>query len=463
MSRLAAALAVALALAPWVRADDRPDEAAMFSAAETSTTTTGAPAAAPAEPVAATPPVHEVAPENPLAIGGQLYWREAVTAHAHQTPRGWSNTAPLLADAWLDGRPNPRLRAMIVGRLAFDPTVTPSATSFFAPSLDGGPTAALDQAWIKFDVAHRAFITAGRQHVKWGASRFWNPNDLLHGARRDALAQFDARVGQTMLKVHVPWERYGWNFYGIQLLESLDHADTVGRTGGAARAEVVLGPAELGLDGLVQRGFRPRAGADLSSALGPFDVYGEGTVQYRTDRPLWRKAAVQPPVGSALESYTPEKVVGSVSGGLNWAFKFTDKDVMTVGAEYFYNPAGYTDKAIYPWLMFNGDFAPFYVARDYAAAYVFFSVPGTNGNHTITLSNLANLSDHTAIARLDWTATVVTHMRFEAYAAGSYGAPGGEFRFGLDTSPTAINGLPVPAFHLPAPVAEAGLALRVSF
>ena len=146
MNRLAAALAVAVAVAPWARADDRPDEAAMFSAAEASATTTGAPATAPAEPVAATLPVHEVAPENPLAIGGQLYWREAVTAHAHQPPRAWSNAAPLLADAWLDGRPNPRLRAMIVGRLAFDPTVNPSATSFFVPVLSGSPTAALDQA-----------------------------------------------------------------------------------------------------------------------------------------------------------------------------------------------------------------------------------------------------------------------------------------------------------------------------
>ncbi len=440
-------------------AEARQDEGAMFGATESSTT--GAAAVAP-EPAPPSRPA-DAAPENPLAIGGQFYLREAVTASRHLGAAAWANTAPLLADGWFDARPNPRVRTMLLARMSFDPTVPPSTTTFLGPTPSGGPSVALDQAWVNFDVGHVAFVTAGRQHVKWGVSRFWNPNDLLHATRRDALAQFDARTGETLLKVHVPWEREGWNFYAIQLLESLDHAAQVGRIGGAARAEVVAGPGELGLDTLVQRGFRPRAGADLSAGVGPVDVYAEGVLQQGTDRPLWRRAAVQPPFGTALETYTPDKLVGSVSGGLTWAFNITDRDAMTLGAEYFYNPAGYTDKAIYPWLVFQGSFAPFYVARDYAAAYVFFTVPGTNGNQTLTLSNLANVSDRTAVGRVDWTILALTHLRIEAFAAGRYGAPGGEFRFALDLAPQVINGIPIPALHVPPPLAEAGAALRVSF
>ena len=323
---------------------------------------------------------------------------------------------------------------------------------------------ALDQCWLNFDLGRSVFITAGRCHVTWGSSRFWNPNDLLHSTRRDALAQFDARVGQTMLKVHVPWEKRGWNLYAMELFESLDHAGTVGRIGGAARAEAVFGTGEFGIDAIAQRGYRPRAGADLSAGVGPIDIYAEGVVMKGTDRPRWREIPNPIPGGGMLlESYIPDKLTPAVSGGLNWSFKITDKESMTIGAEYFYQSAGYTKRAIYPWLIFQGGFSPFYLARDYAAAYVFSSIPGTNGNQSLSLSNIANLSDHTAIARLDWGAILLTHLRIEAYVAGRYGAPGGEFRFGLKSGPQMINGIPIPALDIPAPVADAGLGLRVSF
>jgi hypothetical protein len=409
-------------------------------------------------------PAHEVAPENPLAIGGQLYLREAATGSRHQAPAAWSLTTPILADVYGDARPNDRLRGMIRARMTYDASVNPTATSFLNPVPSGGPTMALDQAWVNFDMGHTLFVTAGRQHVKWGSARFWNPNDLLHTARRDALAQFDARTGETMVKVHVPWERTGWNVYAIELLESLEHADRVGAVGGAGRAEFVAGTAELGLDALAQKGFRPRAGADLSAGIGDFDVYAEGVLQRGTDRPVWKEVANPvPAAGLLLQASTPDALVGAVAGGLTWAVNVTDKEALTLGAEYFYRGAGYTRKAIYPWLVLQGQFTPFYLGRDYAAAYAFMGVPGTNGNQTVTVSNLANLSDHTAVARLDWTATIVTHLRLEMYVAGHYGAPGGEFRFGGTFGGFAVNGVPIPAIAIPAPLAEAGVGLLVAF
>lgn len=405
----------------------------------------------------------KLAPENPLSIGGQFYIRQAVTAEAHRPPSAWPNTTPILADGWFDARPNDRVRGMLRARMSFNPSAY-AATSFLGAASGGDPAVALDQCWLNFDVGRAVFVTAGRQHVKWGSARFWNPNDLLHSARRDSLAQFDDRVGQTMLKVHLPWEKEGWNFYAIELLESLDHASTVGAIGGAARAEIVLGTCELGLDAIAQRGRRVRAGGDFSAGVGPIDVYTEGVVMKGTDRPLWREAANPfPGAGTLLEAWTPDKLTPAVAGGLNWSFNITDKEAMTVGAEYFYQSAGYTRKDIYPWLIFQGGYSPLYLGRDYAAAYCFFPVPGTNGNQSVAVSGLMNVSDRTGIVRVDWGATVLTHLRFEAYGAGRIGAAGGEFRFGYASGPRVINGITIPALDIRPPVAEAGLGLRVSF
>ncbi len=63
--------------------------------------------------------------------------------------------------------------------------------------------------WLNFDILHTAFVTAGKQHVRWGTARFWAPTDYLHLQPRNPLLPFDARTGTTMLKVEVPWEELG--------------------------------------------------------------------------------------------------------------------------------------------------------------------------------------------------------------------------------------------------------------
>ena len=140
-----------------------------------------------------------------------------------------------------------------------------------------GPTRAslLDQAWLRFDIEHTVFVTAGKQHVKWGTARFWNPTDFLPPQRRDPLAVFDARTGASMLKLHVPWEAKGWNFYGIGLLDNAGprrharpHRRRAPRRGGAGRDRA---RRQRRAPARPQAPLRVR----LSSALGPFDVYGE--------------------------------------------------------------------------------------------------------------------------------------------------------------------------------------------
>ena len=158
------------------------------------------------------------APENPLQIGGQIYLRAQGTALQGAAPDRWSLSAPSLLDAYFDARPNPRVRAFILGRMSYDPTAAPSAPPRRPPTASRsgararsraarppasppsararGPTSVLDQMWIRFDVAQRVFVTAGKQHVRWGTGRFWQPTDYLHLLRRNPLDVFDARRGR---------------------------------------------------------------------------------------------------------------------------------------------------------------------------------------------------------------------------------------------------------------------------
>src|SRR5690606_19660923 len=127
---------------------------------------------------------------------------------------------------YLDARPNDDLRffarARVTHRFAAPAAATPLARLGGTPPETEG---ALDQLWLKFDVDDVLFVTAGRQPIKWGAGRFWNPTDVLNRARRDPIAVFDERLGVSLVKIHLPLEASGWNFYAIGDFED---ASTVG-------------------------------------------------------------------------------------------------------------------------------------------------------------------------------------------------------------------------------------------
>jgi hypothetical protein len=446
---------------------NRPSEDAMFGDG-------GAPAEKPsAQPAAVKPPPsttelaeekREMAPDDPLRIGGQFYWRAYSVASERIPPSGWTFSAPTLLDAYFDARPNERVRGFALGRLTYDPTInneSASTTSLMAANQQQ-LNAVLDQLWLRFDLGRTAFITAGRQHVKWGVGRFWNPTDYLHQVYRDPLTQFDARVGTTMVKLHVPWERTGWNFYGIGLLEDTVPGGSLGKIGAGARAEVVLGSAEFGIDALVQRGHRPRLGADFSAGLGPVDVYGE--VALRKGAGTLQDHLVEidgNPVG--CEETTLEGDTVQATGGANYAFNFTDEFVLTAGAEYFFNSAGATRADDYPCMMVKRHFTPFYVGKHYLGLFASWMNPSRRTAPVVTLSNLSNLSDLSHVARLDYWMMLLTHLRVEAYTAYHYGNRGGEFRLGIDYPSRPLpDGSSTPAIFWPYPAVEFGLGLRIS-
>jgi hypothetical protein len=491
MSRTALRIAVALAstlsatltFAPASLGQaPRPSEAAIFGGAK------AAVEPSPSETVE-TPAAPAVGPADPLKIGGMLYLRAQSTGLQNDALDRWAMSAPSLLDAYLDARPNQRVRGFVLLRTNFDLSMPeqgaamPSdrqaeqpGSSSLLPPRTGGTRLLFDQLWLRFDINRTVFVTAGRQHDRWGTARFWTPTDFLHPNRRNPLDVFDARTGSTMLKLHLPWEARSWNFYGYAIAPTADQSPTLGKIAAAARLEMLLDSTEIGAGIVVQRGRTPKLAFDVSTALFDFDVYGElalrdsrevGRVRIDRNRGAGQEGETPPSLAAAVERAFPLAAVhgmaSQVVAGLSYSRRYNDNDVVSVGVEYFNNGLGYDSPAHYLGVVLPRTQplieAPgfFYLGRNYAALFVSLPAPYSWNNTTFILSTLGNLTDRSFVTRLDYSLVVLTHLRFEAFAGVRYGAFDGEFRFGHRN--VDIAGI---AFSNPPAMVDVGVALRVN-
>lgn len=423
--------------------------------------------------------------ENPLEVGGTYYQQFIFSGQSGTGLKNDPITAPLQVDGYLDGRPNDRIRAFVDGRLLYDPTrdlfsnstnsnstsvqtlqtqSTTTATSATGSSTTpNNPQVVLDQAWLSFDIDRTVFVTAGKQHLKWGTSRYWNPTDLLTSQKRNPLLPYDLRLGNYMVKFEMPLQRKGTNLYAIGLFDNPQPASTAGQLGGALRAETLIGDVEAGLDAVFRGGATPTYGADFSSAVGVFDVYGEAAL-ITGGIPVYN--AVTLTSGTNIANGFGTSSIGGpsvqVSGGVSHDFAWREDRQATIGVEYFYNQIGYTSSAAYQALILSGAYRPFYTGRNYAAIYLTAEGPDADKRTSYTFSTLGNLSDKSFISRAELSWRVLTYLTFDTYVDGHYGAPGGEFNFSLST-PAVTNGTtPIPAINVPVTYFDIGMSLRVS-
>lgn len=502
------------AAAPSGEQPDRPNEADMFGAPTSAPSSENPPAASldPREAMFSgdNRPMftEEPAPEDPLTIGGMLYLRLQSTANERTEPKNWGISSPTLLDVFFDARPNDRVRGFVRGRMSYDPLLPADSTGLSSASLLGNsqtagstsisplftgatstPNALLDQLWLRFDISHRLFVTVGKQHVRWGTARFWTPADYLHLRRRNPLDVFDVRTGTNMVKVHLPIEELNWNFYAYGILENVGGRPSLSTPAGALRAEFVLGELELGLGVYSRARSRAKLAADVSFGLGDIDFYGElalrdgreiDRVRYVPDAMLpappnfdgvppeiaqqLALARIQAEVDAIYPVYRSPGYRPQVVGGLSYTRRYADNDTFTIALEYFYNGYGYDDPNVYSGLLLPHSRALenpasfFFLGRHYAALLLLFPAPFKLDLHTFTLSTLGNLSDRSFTTRFDYALTLLTHLRFEAYASVAYGGRG-EFRFQIADLPS----VPLSTLGLPRPTIFAlGFGLRLS-
>lgn len=503
-------------------AQERPDEAELFGGDDTPVEA-DAGVADPAEATDAGTPsrdtqqlegaalaskfdLGELLPDT-LKIGGNLLiYGQGYFQQSKPFIEG-SFSAPMLLDLYLDGRPTDRIRAYAQGRLQFDPTRPTGSSSSSGTTAGSGsvgltsqtganPQVLLDQLWLRFDIARYVYVTVGRQKVRWGVSRIWYPTDFLNSRPRDALNPFDLRLGVNMVKFHVPIESLGWNFYGYGLLEGINVTSSgmqLQNLGGALRAEFVAGPAEFSVSGVWQQGRRQRYAADVSTALGPIDVYAE--VAFRDgrdfvtfDRPddLSQSNLVENAILGNLAARRRSGVVVQASGGVSYSFNYNDKNMMVLAAEYFFNPAGYDRPIDYVLQAFAPQFStetldPIQQVALYQGKHnlgLIVSMPGLPGADWITLNltNIVIINDPAAMSRLDVIFRVLNQLSVQAFGAVFYGEAGGQLRFWLSNklvtdlatlseAVTPGTGATTRSALAPlraAPLVQAGILLRVS-
>ncbi len=439
------------------------DEAALFGEAPPADPTTAPDATDFGETTIAETTTSDIASrlglaDERLTVGGKLYLRATAAVSEDTDAEDTAYSSPNLLDLFTDVRPNDRVRGFAQARLRADFTVVEGDTDSFGNELEPN-SVTLDQLWLKFDAGHLVYITAGRQRIKWGSGRFWNPTDFMNQTTLDALnaTAFDERTGVTLLKVHVPIESIGANLYAVG---NFDGADTLGTIGGALRTEWVLGPSELALTAAAREGDPLRLGADYSAAVGPFDLHAEAAFRHGDETPTykgsWDIATFEfPDKVDRSDEWIPELAAGAELG-----VKVNDEDTVYIGAEYFYNGAGYEDAGLYPYLAFVGEFTPFYLGRHYVGAYVAVPSPGNWDDTSFTLSHLTNLSDESHATRVDASTRLNTFLSVNAYGQVSYGE-NGEFHFSIDVDP--VPGVIPDGISLPAPIATFGVGAMVNF
>jgi hypothetical protein len=398
-----------------------------------------------------------------LDIGGALWLWLQYEAKEEGDAGAFRLRSPSFLDLYADARPLDRLRAFVQGRLLFDFTVNDETVNAFTGVPEEMIQVLLDQFWLKFDILQTVYLTAGKQRIRWGVGQIWQPTDFINQQRRDPISLFDRRLGVSLLKLHLPIESLGWNFYAIANFEGVDQIQKIG---GAFRAELVFGPAEIGLTGAFQKDEPQRIGADISIGLWLFDVRLEAALSHRVTTPFFRgdpdfSDGVQLEDLQAIERVDRRgDWIPQIVAGADITIAYSDQDTITIGGEYFFNDAGVSNPELYPFMFIEGTFMPFYVGRHYAALFVLLNGPGTWDDTNFFLSGIGNLSDRSFVTRLQYQVRFFNYLSVQAFINYYFGREG-ELHLGIDVPP----GGTVPGFEngfeIIAPLLDVGVALTV--
>jgi hypothetical protein len=433
---------IALALSaflvtPALAADDRDQE--IF----------GAPQAAPTESATPSPAVEpnngkEMAQRlaDTLQVGGRLEVRLDSVNREDTRAADSELTRLKQADIYFDARPNSNLRSFLRLRLSEGgsnggtPGVTSDGSLVNDVCVSGCVRSDIDEMWLKWDIAQKIFVTYGKQHVRWGSGRLWNPSDFTSIRVVDPLALFDRRLGVDMLRVHVPFESQGYNLYAVLLYPNARRVDQLS---GALRGEFAFGGiGEFALSMQTAANAPLRAGIDISIGLGPVDVHTETVFTKRQSQTLY-KGQVSAATGELPTPYRDkDRWFMQSLWGLDRTIKYSADDVVTVGAEYFYNQFGYDNRDLELYSIINGQSPGLYAGKRYVAGYINLPNPGSLTDTSFFLNSLSNLSDETNLVRLTSSIRIHKEADLQAYVSRCFGDYG-EFCFRINDSLRALG------------------------
>lgn len=377
----------------------------------------------------------------PLNIGGRLSLDGSATLQESHKISDTEYKHRTTLYTYLDARPNEITRAFARIRLL---QPNPSVSSEKQES--SGPRFDVDESWIKVAPFERSlFITAGRQHVKFGTGRFWNPSDFLSQGFIDPLAIYDYRLGSDLLKIHYPMEKKGWNFY---LIIDADHMGIYKKPGAAVRAEIMGKNSEYSFTAYGRENKPARLAADASLGLGPIDLHTElvfstlNRTPYYDDESTVKKLKTR----DRRQEWIPQVVTG-----VKYDYQYSDQKHISLEVEYFYNGLGYTNRDTEMLALAYQVAQPLYAGKHYLGSLIILPNPGHLQNSSFYLSHLLNMSDQSGFVRLSSQTLLYKEMIFELWTSTAYGRAG-EFRFQIP--PDLLASLSSSSDQSPSPVSS---------
>jgi hypothetical protein len=391
-----------------VAQDDR--EAEIFGSPEGSPTGEAAPSAD------ATQTSNRSSLIDSMQIGGRLEMRAASAQQEQQKFPESSYSQLKRADIYFDTRPNPDIRAMLRMRLSEQTPANPLIGT------SAGTLTEIDEFWLKWDVSDAVYFTLGKQHLKWGSGRMWNPTDFTAREIRDPFALFDSRLGQELFKIHYPVEKQGFNYYGILMFDDMARNDDIGA---ALRGEFTFGGVgEFALSFQTRQDRPVRYGADVSSGVGPVDLYVESAISTRQNRDFY-EGSIDSVAGTLPTAVSrKDETFSQVVGGIQYSMNYSDEDSLTVGGEYFWNGLGYDKRELELYSLIRGTSQSLYAGRQYAGVYLRLPSPGSWNDTSFFVNGIQNLSDKTSVARVTMTWLLYKEATFELFAGKCFGDAG---------------------------------------
>ena len=333
--------------------------------------------------------------EEALQIGGTLSSEADYYLQDNASLSQDMVTNPNILFLYLDSKLENDARVFARGRLFYDPTGvsggSPSSFSLTNPYGFGSGNSdnlaiSLQELKVSANLDHKVFFTVGRQKVKYGAAKFFNPTDFLNSQAFNFFLPSDERPGVDMVKMHIPSGTA--NLYAIGLTGNPSSGNPAG---GYFRGELgydgiqdLLGAGEISLSGLFPKNQLGRGGFDISQAVGDLDLYFEG-------------AAGQDPLTTDWK--------GAYSVGGTYDIRYGDRGGNTISleAEYFY----------------AGSLAQFGVFTFYLPG------PGSWNDITFVETNLYDFLGKTGLSRIDVICQFTTRISGRVYAALDWGPEGG--------------------------------------
>lgn len=341
-----------------------------------------------------------------LKIGGSLQAEYMLYTFENVARTDYIST-PMTLEIYMDSQLKDDVRVFGRGRLVHDASVDELTPSPLTGLAQKQTTSSLDELKLSFQTKHKVFWTLGKQKIKWGASKFWNPTDFINIQKRDFFRAEDSRAGTSMIKAHVPLGSSNVYLIGIN-----DKASELAQVATAARVEIPISTSELSFTSYSRKGLPNKYGSDFSFALFDFDFYIEGAKSDQINDQ-------------------------SISGGATYQFKYNDEDSVALSAEGFWQENGADTTASYTNLVLSGRWVPFYVAKSYALASVYLPEPGSFNDSDYNFYFIQNTIDKSCYYRASWIYKGMSDLTWTVAIGSRSGENGTEMKIlnqGLDGS-----------------------------